>query len=112
MTIDWTKPIELATDPPRPARVVSGPTRAGNYDVEADWGEPHGLMSLFVGPLSGFVCGYEYDLPRVRNVAATPDLAAELAEALREIAKEWPGSFAARRARTALAKYEAQEKVK
>lgn len=72
VAIDWTKPIELDTVPPRPAHVLYH-TIAGRAAVVADWGKrPDDCVpddDLEVNP-DGTVIGFEGDFPRVRNVAA------------------------------------------
>ncbi len=121
--IDWTQPIELATEPPRPAALRWVCLDGSGAAVNADW-FGNGDNDWMPTGNDGFVgCNF----PRVRNVATAPDLAAELAEALREIDRRYTAWLAAspkrdvpgvkpgtirnmgRIARAALAKWEASK---
>lgn len=87
--IDWMQPIELDTDPPRPATLRWVYPDGSGADVYADWFGNEGDDWMPTGN-DGFV---DHNYPCVRNVRPgdfesaepTPDLAAELAEALREL---------------------------
>ena len=48
--IDWTKPIELDTDPPRPALVTARPDTHDECLVEADWEDDGFAVALWVAP--------------------------------------------------------------
>lgn len=91
--IDWSRPIELDTVPPRPARVLEGPDNDGDYWVQADWAGTAESRAIYVTE-SGNGRFSDYDpAPRVRNVAPpTDDVTAELLAALREIA-DLPGEI-------------------
>lgn len=82
--IDWTQPICLDTVPPKPATVRWVYPDGSGADVYADW-FGNGCEDWQPTDNEGFI---ERHLPRVRNVRTgdfepAPDLAAELAEALR-----------------------------
>lgn len=86
--IDWTRPIELDTVPPRPARVVGGPKlTTGSFEVSALWlPEFEKEAVMWVAP-EGCVRGM-VGMPRVRNVTTpTDDVTAELLAALKAVNK-------------------------
>ena len=74
--IDWNKPIELDTVPPRPARVVYV-TSDGVADVLADWCNDGGPDCKQYVRQSGEKIWQPENFPRVRNA---PDSAAIIAE--------------------------------
>lgn len=82
MTIDWTKPIQLAaTDwgqPAIPAEVVEGPDDDGDYEVRIlgdyqikDDGVPYGEQEEWFFTSDGALSGLEHYKVRVENVSAT-----------------------------------------
>lgn len=92
--IDWTQPICLDTVPPRGALAGNISPDGGVAKVYADWlGD--GFVDYWWVTCSDGAAGNS-DYPRVRNVhpgdfepaKPTPDLAAELAEALRALCEQ------------------------